>query len=59
MIIVASFFDARGTVIETVEGPAEEVINKAARFMLLHGTDPDENGAAAAPGSIEFEPVVP
>ncbi len=52
----ATFYDAHGTEVETVEGTAKEVTTAAARFMELHATDPDEDGAAAAPGRVEFAP---
>lgn len=56
MRLTATFLDRFGTAIDTVEGEADEVIAKAADFMRLHGTDPDENGEAAAAGSIFFAP---
>lgn len=53
----AILYDARGVEVETLEGPADEVAAKAARFMVLQGTDPDENGAAKAAGTVEFQPL--
>ena len=55
----ATFYDANGIEVETVEGDPQEVADKAARFMVLHGSDPDENGAAAAPGRVAFSPLNP
>lgn len=57
MRLTATFLDRFGTAIDTVEGEAADVIAQAADFMRLHGTDPDENGAAAAAGSIVFAPI--
>lgn len=57
MQLIATFRDARANIIDTVEGEAAEVIARIAEFVLLHGTDPDENGADAAPGSVSFTPV--
>lgn len=57
MKLTATFLDRFGTAVETVEGEPADVIAQAAGFMLLHGTDPDENGADAAAGSIFFAPV--
>ena len=57
MQLTATFLDRFGTAIETVQGDPAEVIAKAADFMRLHGTDPDENGADAAAGSIFFAPI--
>lgn len=53
----ATFFDAQGVEVETVEGSPQEVADKAARFMVLHGSDPDEDGAAAQPGRVAFFPA--
>ncbi len=57
--LVVSLRDAFGTVVETYEAPASEAIAKASNFMLLHGVDPDERGAAADKGTIHFAPSQP
>lgn len=49
--------DARGVVVETIEGDYGSVSAWALRFMYLQGTDPDEGGHGATGGSIQFEPV--
>ncbi len=55
--LLATFRDAHGVAIETIQGPAEDVAAQAAKFMVVHGTDPDLDGTGAAAGSVEFEPV--
>lgn len=57
MKLIATFRDARANIIDTVEGEAADVIAQIANFVLLHGTDPDENGKDAAPGTVSFVPV--
>lgn len=52
-----SLLDRHGNPSETRVLPLAEAIAKAAEFMTLLGTDPDEDGRDAAPGSIEFEPA--
>jgi hypothetical protein len=49
--------DAAGVVVEEFIAPASEAVARASTFMILHGTDPDEHGAAAAPGRIDFRPA--
>ena len=51
------FRDADGEFIERFTKPTAEACASAADFMLLHGTDPDESGKQAAPGTIKFYPV--
>lgn len=55
--ITATLRDAHGGEVETLEGPAPMVALRALQFIIAHATDPDENGAAAAPGSVEFAPL--
>jgi hypothetical protein len=50
--------DANGNVVETNVMPAEAAIAQITQFVLLHGTDPDEQGAGAQAGSVEFSPIV-
>ena len=57
MRLKVSFFDANGYLIETFEAADDEAIKRIARFVELHGTDPDEDGKDAMPGSIRFEPL--
>ena len=52
-------FDSHGTECDGFTGPAAEAAAFASRFMILNGTDPDEDGAAAQPGRVEFFPVTP
>lgn len=54
--LTATFYDADGVVVETVDGPPQDVLAAAVRFMYLHGADPDGDGIGAQPGCIEFEP---
>lgn len=49
--------DRNDDVVEACTLPTDAAIAKGAEFMKLLGTDPDEAGAAAAAGRIEFEPV--
>lgn len=57
MTMRATFYDANGNEVETVSGSALSVAAQCARFILLHGSDPDEEGAAASAGRVEFEPI--
>jgi len=49
--------DGAGRVCERLEGPASEMIKRAAQFMTVQGTDPDEDGAGAQAGRIDFAPI--
>ena len=51
--------DAGGRLVETLEDSPEVAARKAGDFLIEMGSDPDEHGAAATTGSIEFEPVSP
>ena len=57
--MVVRLYDASGQLVEASDKllPAEAA-DFAARFVHLHGTDPDGSGAAAQPGSIRFRPVL-
>ncbi len=53
-----ALYDASGQLVEKREAllPAEAA-EFAGKFMELHGTDPDEDGAGAQPGSVRFRPA--
>ncbi len=51
------FRDARGIVVESAQGRAAEMIERATAFMVAHGTDPDGDGEEAQAGRISFEPI--
>lgn len=51
------YYDGYGVAIDSFVGAPEDAARDAARFILLHGADPDENGADAQAGSVVFEPV--
>lgn len=57
--LVVSLYDASGQRVEESDKllPADAA-DFAARFLYLHGTDPDGGGAGAQPGSIKFRPVI-
>ena len=57
MDIRYTFLDQGGELVECGVMKAEGAVELAAQFMLAHGSDPDEDGAAAAPGTIICEPV--
>lgn len=57
MWLTATFYDARRVQIETIQGPAAEIIGRISDFVRLHGTDPDGEGAAADSGHVEFSPI--
>ena len=54
MTLKVYFFDATGNLIETFEAACDEAMKRIARFVELHGTDPDEDGRDAMPGG-DFE----
>ncbi len=49
--------DARGVVVDTMMVTHAQAAFEASKFVVLHGTDPDEDGKGAQAGSIQFEPV--
>jgi len=51
-----TFRDMHGNLIETFEVPAAAALEKTSRFLLVHGTDPDEDGREAMPGTVAFTP---
>lgn len=53
----AVFYDTNNVKVDSIEGEAAEVAARASQFMILHGTDPDEKGAAASRGYVEFFPA--
>lgn len=51
------FYDSRGVECDSFTGAPEEAARRAAEFIRLQGSDPDENGAAAQAGTVKFKPI--
>lgn len=56
MLLKAEFYDGRGNHVETVSGPVPAVVRRAATFIAIQGSDPEERGRAAQAGQVHFEP---
>lgn len=56
-LLQIEFHDQDGFVIRTFKVGLADSIAEITKFVTLHGTDPDENGKGAAPGSITFRPI--
>jgi hypothetical protein len=49
--------DQHDVLVEEIVLPAKEAALRAAEFVYLQGSDPEEDGAGASPGTIRFYPV--
>ena len=49
--------DAYGTLIETFTDLPAAAASRVQEFLLVHGSDPERQGAAAMAGRVEFAPV--
>ena len=49
--------DAHGNLVEQLVLAPATAAERARNFVLIHGSDPDEDGRDAATGSIRFEPT--
>jgi hypothetical protein len=56
--VILTLRDTHGNVVETQELPVNEAADRARKFVLLQGGDPDEKGRGASPGSVAFAPVI-
>ena len=52
-----SLLDKNGNPSCTKTLPLAEALRAIEQFVILHGTDPDEDGKDAMPGSVTFEPA--
>jgi hypothetical protein len=52
-----SLLDKNGNPSCTKTLPLAEALKAIEQFVILHGTDPDEDGKDAMPGSVTFEPA--
>lgn len=55
--ITFSLLDKNGNPSCTKTLPLAEALKAIEQFVILHGTDPDEDGKDAMPGSVTFEPA--
>ena len=58
MKIRIALFDAHGNEVETKVALREEAALVAARFVLAHGADNEQERGGAQAGIIEFEPHI-
>lgn len=58
-----TFYDAGNIEVETFETDSNDkddfnrAMTRVTRFIGIHGTDPDEDGADAMAGTITFDPL--
>lgn len=55
--LTVELFDRHANRISIKTLPVEEALASVQQFVLLHGTDPDEDGKDADRGSINFWPA--
>lgn len=51
------FYDCHGNEVDSYVGGPAKAAQMAAKFILLQGSDPDEDGAGATSGRVEFRPI--